>query len=240
MAYVKHLGAFGEPSPSPLSGLSEAIGTGMAAGEQRQRTKIMGQQANTQAQESNLKLQSLKSELAKAERTEEDKKRKLAGDTVKRLSLRLMGKSPAEQQTILESPSIKQLGKDLIKDALPESYDTTTQRIIPERLEWFPKTEAEKLNFQRQSEELKAKLKAGQPMTMSNLITWERNVILAKTTMMIPDEEADKQLETINQMRNQMLSKGEGDNALTPALGGAQTPGAETPGAQDTGDWWNK
>ena len=237
MAYVKHLGQFGEPAESDLSGLTEAIGTGMVAGEASKRTKIMGQQAGTQAQESNIKLQLLKSSLAKEERTIEDKNRKLATEVRKRVSLRLMGKSEAEQQMILNSDSIQALTKDLIKPFLPEAYDEKTSRIIPDRLEFFPKTEEEAREVSTRTKEAMNEIEAKRLPTLTQISAMRKNVMteayMMGTLETPPVQEQLANLDKI-QAAAEKIFQDANPNIFTNDLSGVNSE------AQPAGDWWNK
>jgi len=256
---VKHLGQFGPPRPSDLSGLSESIASGIQTGENSKRTKILQQQADTQTQEAGTRTQLLKSQLMKAEREEEDRQRKMALETVERLSIRLSDKSKAEEDLLLDTPPFKDLAKDLIKTYLPEAYDEKTQRIILTDMKWIPKTREEQLAFKESIENVTQKARAGQPLSSTDLVTRERSIIISKMSGMISLEESEKQLADIHKQMDALEARGKSDNNFTGGLGemrpssrlnpsnasgilrGAGAPQA-TQTSQETsnGKWWNE
>jgi len=192
---VKHLGQFAQPRPSDLSGLAEGIKTGMEAGENRQRTKILKQQAGTQAQEANIRSQQLKLAVAKEEQAEKTKGRALAEQSHKALSLRLMGKSDAEIQMVMESDPIKAVTKDLFKVYMPEIVDEKTGYPIPARLNFIPKNAEEARKVAELAKEGMNDIEAKRLPTITKLEAMKSQIM--STAWMANKEEAP---ETLDQM----------------------------------------
>ena len=232
---VINLGQFGEPRKSDLSGLSEAIGKGVEIGETRKRTGILKQQANTQAQESNTKMQQLKLSLSKEEQAEKTRGRALAEKAHKALSLRLMGKSESEQQIVLESDPIKAITKDLFKAYMPEIIDEKSGLPIPDRLTFIPKTPEEARDIAVKTKEAMNEIEAKRIPILTQISAMRKNVMteayMMGTMETPPVQEQLKYLDQI-QAAAEKVFQDANPNIFTNSLGGGA--------GQDVGDWWNK
>ena len=230
---VINLGQFAEPRESNLSGLAEGIRTGMQAGEERQRTKIMQQQAGTQAQESNIRSQQLKLAVAKEEQAEKTKGRALAEKAHKALSLRLMGKSDSEKQIVMESDPIKAITKDLFKPYMPEIIDEKTGFPIPARLDFIPKNADEARDIAVKTKEAMNEIEAKRLPTITQISAMRKNV-MSEAYMMgtIETPPVQEQLRYLDQIQAaaEKVFQDANPNVFTNKLGG------DTEGA----DWWNK
>ena len=239
MAKIVNLGSPGQPRESAMSGFASTFSAVSGARENRARTGIMQQEADVKGQEATNRTQQLKNEFLKAEREEKEKNRKLATETLDRISLILADKSPAEQQALLDSPPIQEITKQLIKPYLPESYNEETKRLIPLNMEWLPKTREEKLKFKEDIAVVNAKVKANAPLSAGDLVTRERSVILAKTMGMISLEEAEaklqlisEQMDKLSRLGDKVVGGGNGDlsNGLKDDIAGPNV----------NQEWWNK
>jgi len=231
---VVNLGQFGSPRPSDLSGLSEAIGTGMQAGENRKRTRIMQQEADTSTQNANLKAQQMKSDLAKEERALEEKQRNLATDTIKNVTLRAMGKSDADVKILLESEPMRELAKNLVKPVMPESV-TDDGLLILDRVPYIPKNPEEARKIAVETKDAMNELEAGRIPTLTQISAMRKNVMTEAYMMgtmgspAVMEQLAD--LDKIQAAADKVF-KDANPNIFTNSLAGGTK--------EDTGDWWNK
>ncbi len=220
---VVNLGQFGSRRESRLSGVSDALAKGIELKETRRRTDILEKGAETDAKLANLKSQQLRVDLAKEERVKEEKQRALANQTRKNISLRLMGKTPSEQQIVLESEQIKEITKTLIKPVMPEAVDPDSGLLIPERLEFFPKTAEEARQVKEKAQEGMDAVAAKKVPTISSLEAL-RSQVLSTAWMLSKedDPETQKQLKDIDTMYEAALRilKDANPNVFTNSLGG--------------------
>ena len=244
MARIVNLGSPGAQRESSLSGFASTFSAVSGARENRARTGIMQQEADTRGQESSNRSTQLKADLLKVEREEQEEKRKLASETQEALSIRLAGKTQAEQDLLLDSPPFKDLAKTLFKDSLPEAYDADTQRIVILDRKWIPKTREELLAFKEDAEKVLVKVRAGAPLSSSDLVVRERSIIMSKGMGMISQEEFEAKMKDVSE-RMAKLDKGQDElmdrtpkvepNDLTDALGGTDL---DTGGINQ--EWWNQ
>lgn len=231
---VKHLGQFAQPRPSDLSGLSEAIGSGMQAGENRKRTRVLEQEAQTNKKLTDMKFEQMKVDVAKEERAKEEKQRKLATDTIKNVTLRAMGKSDADVKILLESEPMKALAKELVKPVMPESV-TADGLLILDRVPYIPKTPEEARKIAEQTKEAMNAIEAKRIPTITQISAMKKN-IMSEAYMMgaIDSPEVKEQLDYLSQIQAaaEKVFEDANPNVFTNSLGGGAT--------EDPGDWWNK
>lgn len=223
MPRVVHLGQFAEPRESDLAGFAEGIKTGMQAGESRQRTKIYKQQTDTRAQESNTRIQMLKLSIGKAEQAAKTSGRALAEKAHKALSLRLMDKSPSEQQIVLESDPIKAITKDLFKTYIPEIIDEKSGLPIPARLTFIPKNADEARDIATKTKEAMNEIEAKRIPTITQISALRKNVMseayMMGTMDTPPVQEQLKYLDQI-QAAAEKVFQDANPNIFTNKLGG--------------------
>lgn len=184
MAYITNLGSMGTPQESTLSGLPQALATGVKLGLDIKNNRAL-EEARQQAL--TLKKQEMQTEIAKMDRSDEAKNRKLAEDTLKRISLTAMGKSPMDRELFLKSEPIVQITKHLIKKYLPENVDPQTGQLITLPLKYFPKTKEEAIQMKVDTQSAVDKLKAGEIPTVTEINSAMNNVETIHTLGQIDD-----------------------------------------------------
>lgn len=192
MGYITNLGSMGTPQESALSGLPQALAAGVKLGNEIKTNRNLEQYRQDALK---MKKQSMQMELAKQERSEEDRNRKLASDTLNRISLTLMGKSPADRANFLRSEPIKEVTKHLIKKYLPENVDPTSGELIPLPLRYFPRTREEAIQMKVDSQAAIDKLKVGEIPSVTEVNAAIRNIQTIHTFGQLDDDVYKKSMD---------------------------------------------
>ena len=167
------LGQFGKPRESALAGVAEKTGE-----MRKDRNKYR---------------QALSVALATSKIEQADQDRKFLRDTWQNLS----NKTDVERKTFMESDSWKDYYKK-VQTVLPEvvNPDTGEPIFFPQEKapEWAPKTEKQKLEFTRKTKEIEAKVRANQPMDVSDAVQLMKVAQLGKLTGDLSEDEYKKMM----------------------------------------------
>ena len=180
----------------------------------------------------------LKVELGKYEREEKAKATELAEETHIRISKMVAGKSEAEQNAILSNPTMVAIAKDMFKEHLPEVLDDKTGLIIPDPMDWVPRTEKEKIAWQESTLKLKQTIEAGAPLDLDDLEHQRKMLSDLRFSGAIDGAEWKRKLGNLSEQADKVLKRRSVGGAKFDLGGDDDTTVVEEKG--NKGPWWMK
>lgn len=178
----------------------------------------------------------LKVELGKYEREEKAKAHELAEDTHVRISKMVAGKLPEEQNAILSNPTMTAIAKDMFKEHLPEVLDDKTGLIIPDPMDWVPRTMEEKKEWQRSTLKLKQKIAANAPFDLDDIEFQRKLFSDMRFSGAISVDEWKRKLGNLNEKADEILKRRGAGGAKLDLGGNDDTTVVEEEGSK--GPWW--
>lgn len=247
MGYVVNLGHFGTAQESPLSGLSDALATGLKIREQKRsnmaQEDIQRSEVKQKADNSATYEQAVNQEKANLDFKKAQANRSNAYKTLVDWSTFLNSKSPQEQAMLRSSEHGQAIENDIIKTYLPEYYDKekkqamilSNKQIIGDNVNAMVAQAKQSVASGKGTQEdiNLIKLTSKDPALLTNALDYAQKQIDSNKEQGDPDKH-NKLISYVKDFFSRHFSqKAQSTNSLTPSL---STPVASAPQDQSQGN----